>query len=256
MSNGPAPLPLIEYPDWLRASTREARGPVGPGAGPGSPPGPGTAPGPAVPSTVPPAGPAAKAPEKSDTLSDIADFFATYTDVLGWVLDPKLGIAGAAEYVSFITGASAEALGTGLNVAGSVLTAVVQYRDSTATTVVGKTVDAAGAGAIDWGLGTIHPAVPVVDKVVGLVFEHGLGVKGVSIADNLNTSVRSIVTVTEGVITGDTSGMESFHERSLAGEYTPVFRWASEAGDYWADTGIGDGLEDFGSELGDFTGLW
>lgn len=236
MGKGPAPLPLIEYPAWLRASTREAKGPLPP--------------------AVATADPVAKASAESDTLSDVADFFATYTDVLGWVLDPKLGLPGAARYVSSITGASAEALGTGLNVAGSVLTAVVQYRDSTATTVVGKAVDAAGAGALDWGLGTIHPAVPVVDKFVGLVFEHGLGVKGVSIADNLNTSVRSIVTVTEGVLTGDTSGMESFHERSLAGEYTPVFRWASEAGDYWADTGIGGGLADFGSELGDFTGLW
>ena len=51
---------------------------------------------------------------------------------------------------------------------------------------------------------------------------------------------------------GDTRAMDSFRETSMSGDYGVVMQAASESGEYWADTGIIGGLEEFGSELSDF----
>jgi hypothetical protein len=68
----------------------------------------------------------------------------------------------------------------------------------------------------------------------------------------MQNSSRAAVTLVEGVLTGDTRGMLSFHEQSLKGEYGAVFQKASEAGDYWADKGIKGGLSEFGREFKNF----
>lgn len=47
----------------------------------------------------------------------------------------------------------------------------------------------------------------------------------------------------------DTSGLESVHERSKSGEWGTPLRKASEAGDFWAKSGIRGGLEEARREI-------
>ena len=58
----------------------------------------------------------------------------------------------------------------------------------------------------------------------------------------MNSSFESIVVTTEGLITGESGGMANLHQKQLNGDWGPLFRNAAEAGDFWADNGIGGGL--------------
>ena len=136
--------------------------------------------------------------------------------------------------------------GRALSVAGAVASGVEQYATSTAQTQVGKLADAGINTALQTIAGNKNPVVMAVDAGLELV-----GVKE-GIGETIQTSSRAAVTLVEGVITGDTRGMQSFHEQSLKGEYGVVFQKSSEAGDYWAEKGIGGGFSEFGREFAGF----
>jgi hypothetical protein len=141
-----------------------------------------------------------------------------------------------------------------LDALGSGATAVDQYQKSTATTTTGKVVDAGLAGAADLAFGKANPIVAGVDAVVGAVLPDGANI---SIGNTMQTSVRAIVTVGDGLVTGNERGMATFHDRSKEGQYGPVFRASSEAGDFWADKGVVGGLKEFGGAVADgWRSLW
>lgn len=141
--------------------------------------------------------------------------------------------------------------GNVLNVAGGVLTGVDQYNNSNAQTTVGRTTSATGAGSLAVAVGARHPYLAAADAAANL-----LGAPETP-SNVLNRSVDTIATVGEGLITGDTRGMESLHQRNLRGDHGPVFQAAAEAGDFWADHGVVGGLEMFGDAVGDSVGeLW
>jgi len=133
-----------------------------------------------------------------------------------------------------------------------VLNGVWQYGESTSTTTAGKTINAIGAGAVDGVLTKAVPVVAAVDAAASLVLPESVMKKaGGGIGGTLNTSVRAITTVGEGLVTGDTRGMENFHEKSVKGDYGVVFQAASEAGEYWAEHGVVGGLKNAWSAIWD-----
>jgi hypothetical protein len=136
--------------------------------------------------------------------------------------------------------------GRALTVAGAVASGVEQYATSTAQTTVGKVADAGIATVLQGIAGKKNPVVMGIDAGLELLgVQEGLG-------ETMQNSSRAAVTLVEGVLTGDTRGIQSFHEQSLKGEYGAVFQKASEAGDYWAEKGIGGGLSEFGREFKNF----
>lgn len=142
--------------------------------------------------------------------------------------------------------------GKALSVAGPVLNGVAQYGESTAQTKTGKAVNALGAGVVDGVLTKAVPVVAAVDAAASLLLPDSVMKKtGGGINGTLNTSVRVITTTAEGLITGDTRGMEAFHEKSKKGDYGVVFQAASEAGDYWAQHGVVGGLKNAWSAIWD-----
>ncbi|MBI2568133.1 MAG: hypothetical protein HYV63_13975 [Candidatus Schekmanbacteria bacterium] len=137
---------------------------------------------------------------------------------------------------------AAHTAGTAAAVVGAAATAVNQYQTSTATTGAGRVVDAGLAGAVSGVLAT-NPAIAAADIVTG---------GGVS--NTTSASVHALTTAGEAATqlatTGDptqvdTRGMDEFHRRSVNGELGRVSQAASQAGDYWADNGVGGGLRDF-----------
>lgn len=143
----------------------------------------------------------------------------------------------------------ANAASKGLGVVGTGLAAANQYMESSAQTTAGKVVDAGGAAAMDIALGVVSSKTALLDGLLNAVLPDSIIKKsGGLISGNLSTSVRSIVTVGESLITGDTRGLDDFHTRSKRGEFGVVFQAASEAGDYWAEKGVAGGLKEFGKE--------
>lgn len=143
------------------------------------------------------------------------------------------------------------AAGTALNVAGGVLTGVDQYNNSNAQTTTGRATSATGAGSLAVAVGARHPYLAAADAAANL-----LGAPETP-SNVLNRSVDTIATVGEGLITGDTRGMENLHQRNLRGDHGPVFQAAAEAGDFWAEHGVAGGLSMFGDAVGDSVGeLW
>jgi len=227
----PWTLPLIAPPEWL---TRHGEGATERGAEPREARSEG--------------GSEGREEGNRESLVGATEFLTWYADAIHLVLHefPK-----AAEYVSEVAGVSEAALSHGLEAFAFVMSATGEYMESTDQTTVGKLVDAGGAGAVPLMMAAINPALPVVDGVVGYAFDHGLGVKGISIESTEKTAWRAITTLGEGIITWDDKGMSQFHEKSMHGEYGPIFKAASEAGEYWADKGIVGGLKEFGSAIAD-----
>lgn len=142
------------------------------------------------------------------------------------------------------TSARIHTASSALNVAGGVLTGVSQYQNSNAQSTAGRTVSATGAGSLAVAVGARHPYLAAADAAASL-----LGSPETP-SNVLNRSVDTIATVGEGLITGDTRGMESLHQRNLRGDHGPVFQAAAEAGEFWAEHGIVGGLRQFGDAVG------
>jgi hypothetical protein len=158
--------------------------------------------------------------------------------VIGDLIGDQSMVDAALQYADL-----ANTFGVGGDAHGALITAAQQYRGSTCVTRAGRMVDTfVGTVMSVVQTSAIGEAGDKIDGVVGLVFEKALGVSGISIGDTLSNSVHSAVALGEGMVLmaadDDTRGVESFHQKSLAGEYGPLFKAASEAGKYYAkDTG-------------------
>ena len=149
----------------------------------------------------------------------------------------------------------ATAVDRGLALVNAGATGVDQYAESSAQTEAGAQWDGVLAGALNYGgsmlstgarIGKLKAGTGVVgaaDAVVGMGLEK-LGVKKSSLGDMDNTAVHAVTAMGEDLATGDTRASGDFHERSKQGEYGPVFREASKAGDFWADRGLAGGMSD------------
>lgn len=135
----------------------------------------------------------------------------------------------------------AKGVGNFLGVTGAVATAVDQYKSSTARSKAGKVIDAAGAGIMSFVFGKKNPIVAAGDALTGG-----------RLSTTLNGAVRAATTLGEGVASAvrsgaknvDTRGIEKFHADAAKGKYGPVFKAASEAGNYWSKYGITGGLRE------------
>ncbi|MFI7741406.1 hypothetical protein [Kocuria rhizosphaericola] len=126
--------------------------------------------------------------------------------------------------------------------AAALLEGVSAYLTTRNRTGAGKFADAAltaGSGA----LVVANPATALADVFLPKDYKLSTMYRGGS---------GAITSLGEGLITGDTSAMESFHEASKRGEYGKVMQVSSEAGDYWAEHGVVGGLKSFGRELWDW----
>lgn len=123
----------------------------------------------------------------------------------------------------------------GLIVIGAGLEAVAGYVDSSAQTTVGKGVNAALGGA-GGALTMINPAVAAVDLVTP---------KGYKPSEVFRGTAGALTVIGEAFLTEDTKPLDEFHKKSMEGHYGKVMQAASEAGEYWADKGIVDGLKEF-----------
>jgi RHS repeat-associated protein len=137
---------------------------------------------------------------------------------------------------------------------GAVTSFYAQGEKSTAITETGKILDAVigGAGvslALDLATPVRLPEVTggllTLSSIAGL---SSLGGDN-NIEGNLQNAVRAIVTVTEGLLLNDSSGMENFHNNSMAGSYGALFEWIGVAGEFYASeefhvyvTKVGAGL--------------
>lgn len=169
-----------------------------------------------------------------------AEMIAFGSDVAGVAEMSKRALAA----LDGIKGLSGTGVMTGLNVVGFFATAYSQYQQSTAQSGFMKGVDAVGAGAMDvvigsleYKLGAAAPLLPVVDFLLEKGVEAAFGVKGFSIAATEGTAIRATTTMIDGFLTGDTAGMESFHERSMNGDYGPIFKAASHVGEWLREPG-------------------
>jgi hypothetical protein len=123
----------------------------------------------------------------------------------------------------------------GLIVIGAGLEAVAGYADSSAQTTAGKVTNAALGGA-GGALTMVNPAVAAVDLVVP---------KGYKPSEVFRGTAGALTVIGEAFLTEDTKPLDEFHKKSMEGHYGKVMQAASEAGEYWADKGIVDGLKEF-----------
>lgn len=120
-----------------------------------------------------------------------------------------------------------------------VLEAHETRRGSEMSTEAGRTAHGVASGAATTGV-VLHPALLAGDL---------LAPKGYKPSEMYRGGTGAVTAIAEGLSTGETAGMESFHEASKAGKYGKVMALASEAGDFWADRGIVGGLKEFGREI-------
>ena len=113
----------------------------------------------------------------------------------------------------------------GLRVLAAVTSAVHGYLDSTARTTGGKAANAALSG-LGGAAVVSNPLVAAAD----LLLPHG-----VKPWELFNGASGAISTVAEGVVTGDTRGMDDFHKRSVRGDYGMVMSGYSQIGDVVVD---------------------
>ena len=132
-------------------------------------------------------------------------------------------------------------VGRTLIAVSAVLDGINAYETSQNRTETGRIADATVTGA-SGALVVANPLTAIADVVLPKDYKLSTMYRGGS---------GAVTALGEGLLTGDTSAMESFHEASKRGEYGKVMQLSSEAGDYWAEHGIVGGLKEFGSALAD-----
>jgi len=159
--------------------------------------------------------------------------------------------------------------GTAANVLGGVLTSIDQYGNSNAETTAGKSISATGAGVTNFLFNQGMPVTAVVDSLLGLglgqineknadgsVDATRNGVKNSTIGNTLNKSIDTVTSLGEGILTGETGGMEKTHEALKRGDGGMLLQGASAAGDSIAALTSGDprAVSDFAeaSQRGDY----
>jgi hypothetical protein len=126
--------------------------------------------------------------------------------------------------------------------ATAVFEGINAYVTSKNRTVTGKVADATITGASE-ALVVANPATALLDFALPKKYKLSKMYRGGS---------GAVTALGEGLLSGDTSAMEGFHEASKRGEYGKVMQLSSEAGDYWAEHGVIGGLKEFGRELWDW----
>jgi hypothetical protein len=126
--------------------------------------------------------------------------------------------------------------------ATAVFEGINAYVTSKNRTTGGKVADATLTGASE-ALVVANPVTALTDLALPKNYKLSTMYRGGS---------GAITALGEGIVTGDISAMESFHEASKRGEYGKVMQLSSEAGDYWAEHGVIGGLKEFGRELWDW----
>lgn len=124
----------------------------------------------------------------------------------------------------------------GLVVVGAACEGVSSYADSTARTFGGKAANAvlgAGSGALTM---LANPYVGAADLAAP---------DGYKLSQLYHGGAGAVSALGEGILTNDSRAMDDFHRRSMQGHYGKVIQAASEAGEYWANKGIGGGLREF-----------
>jgi hypothetical protein len=148
-----------------------------------------------------------------------------------------------------------------LNLAGAGFTALTQADSSSAETLAGKLISAGAAGGASWGSG-LSPWTTSFTRHNAYFFAADAAILGVNTVAGtnidrptqiVNSAIDNIVTTGEGLFTGSTGGMEQIHQRNLSGQNGWVFQKAAEAGNFWAEHGVGGGLSMFWDEV---TGLF
>lgn len=111
-----------------------------------------------------------------------------------------------------------------LGLASAAVAGVKSYQESPAATTGGKTLDALldASGALMVGA---NPVVGTIDALLPADMKLSTFFDGASSA---------MATMTEGLITGESDGMEAFMEHAKEGDYTWIMKEAVEAGEYWA----------------------
>lgn len=135
---------------------------------------------------------------------------------------------------------SSARMGTGLNIVGAAATGIGQYQESTAQSTFFKTTDAVTAGFMDWAIGSAPfsldptkaaaPWLAVADFALGQVTKEVLGVE-ISASSTGNGAAHALNTFVDGVIRWDEEGMQSFHEKSLNGDYGMIIQGWSMIGE-------------------------
>ena len=150
-------------------------------------------------------------------------------------------------------------LSNGLSLLVAAESAHEEYKHSSAQTTTGKVVDAGLAGATNFAL-TKTP-LALVDAGMGLLGSglswggEKLGVGGMQDAGEflkhnkpghtLASGLGGAVTAAEGMITGDSTGMENWNKESLAGKHGVILQGYSQIGNAMANSKVMDGLFDW-----------
>ncbi len=108
--------------------------------------------------------------------------------------------------------------------ASAVMAGVQSYQDSPNQTMAGKGLDALldASGSLLIGA---NPAVGAVDSFLPKEFQLA------SLYDGTSSAISSI---TEGLLTDDSTAMEGFMDKAKSGDYSVVVQEAVEAGEFWA----------------------
>jgi hypothetical protein len=133
-----------------------------------------------------------------------------------------------------------------LTALGGATAAVDQALNGHASTTAGQIVNGGLAGATNILFSVATPGLAAADSVLGV-----LG--GPSVGQTLKTSNDALVTLAEGVITGDELPADRLHQGSLRGDNGAPAQAIAVAGEAYATDGVGKTLSDFKYEL---TQLW
>ena len=161
-----------------------------------------------------------------DGLSNASSYTATgasalvlRNDGLLSVLDKADDAAGARNFLTRYN--------TGLSVIGAGANGLNQGLNSDATTTTGQVLTGVGTAGLSFSASRLHPGVAAVDLATGG-----------AVSQNLNNGISAPITIVDGLVTGNSEGMENLHQRNLDGENGPIAREAAESGDFWAKHGI------------------
>jgi len=122
-----------------------------------------------------------------------------------------------------------------------------KYYSSDNTTTTGKVVDAGSTAALDTAFSAKFPLAAAIDAVLGFI----PGGDRINISNTMSNSVSSITGVGESILTGEISGINNFHQKSLNGENTWLFEKAAEFGESYKNR---DGVAERVERTGDFWG--
>ena len=132
-----------------------------------------------------------------------------------------------------------------LNVVSAGISAKDAYKSSSATTTTGKASEAAANGAVNLAL-SYTPVLGGIAAVENLVTDDP---KKKAVSGVYNGTASIVGGLVDLKVTGNTKALEGFHDRSKKGDFGPVMKSASEAGDFWAEKGVVGGLKEFGSAI-------